>query len=360
MAESTGELQDALNALNDYCENGPWQSMQIKKIVVFSRGKVTKLPNFFLGTTEIDVVEEYTYLGVTFNYNGLFRKALNKQITQARKAMFALLAKAKSLKLPIDITCELSEIIVTPVLLYGCEIWGPSDIKDIEIFHRGFLRILLKTFEFTPNCMLYGETGVTNMNTCINSRMINFWAKLKFGDQNKISNHDLVAHESQVSLVDSYLVVNWSWQSYSHNARHTGYYWLVPCINDMWDHLCVFFCIFLMSFILYIAWTGSCITVVVWRGCNRLGQWQCDFHLRAALPLGGVPRRHHIANRGAGPSKIMHCGLAQHRDSTDVGSHSQTTPWAPSRPILHPRAGWLPLRPHSAVPWLAAGRLILF
>ena len=32
----------------------------------------------------------------------------------------------------------------------------------------------------------------------------------------------------------------------------------------------------------------------------------------------------------------------------------------PSHPILHPRAGWLPLRPHSAVAWLAAGRLILF
>ena len=40
--------------------------------------------------------------------------------------------------------------------------------------------------------------------------------------------------------------------------------------------------------------------------------------------------------------------------------HSQTTPWAPSHPILHPRAGWLPLRPHSAVAWLAAGRLIIF
>ena len=189
MAESTGELQDALNALNDYCEK--WSltvNADTTKIVVFSRGKVTKFPNFFLGTTEIDVVEEYTYLGVTFNYNGLFRKALNKQITQARKAMFALLAKAKSLKLPIDITCELFERTVTPVLLYGCEIWGPSDIKDIEIFHRSFLRILLKTFKFTPNCMLYGETGVTNMDTCINSRIINFWTKLKFGDLNKISS----------------------------------------------------------------------------------------------------------------------------------------------------------------------------
>ena len=81
----------------------------------------------------------------------------------------------------------------------------------------------------------------------------------------------------------------------------------------------VFSFVFFMSFILYIAQTGYCITVVVWRRCDRLGQWQCDFLLRAALPLGGAPRRRHITNRGAGPSIIMHCGLAQHRYSTDVG-----------------------------------------
>ena len=106
---------------------------------------------------------------------------------------------------------------------------------------------------------------------------------------------------------------------YSHNTWHTGYYWLVLCINDMWDHPCVLFCIFLMSFILHITQTGSCNSVVVGRGRNRLGQWQCDFHLRAALPLGGAPRRRHIANSGAGPSIRMHCGLAQRRDSIDVG-----------------------------------------
>ena len=52
------------------------------------------------------------------------------------------------------------------------------------------------------------------------------------------------AWRQRVSLVDSYLVVNWSWQSYSHNARHTGSYWLVLCINDMWDHLLYFSYVF--------------------------------------------------------------------------------------------------------------------
>ena len=70
----------------------------------------------------------------------------------------------------------------------GCEVWGMSDIRGVEIFHRSFLRIMLKTFKFTPNCMLYGETGTTDLYTVVKNRMINFWAKLKFGDQNKLSS----------------------------------------------------------------------------------------------------------------------------------------------------------------------------
>ena len=59
----------------------------------------------------------YTYLGVVFNFNGLFNKAIGKQIAQARKAMFGLLEKAKILKLPIDLTCDLFDKVVLPVLL---------------------------------------------------------------------------------------------------------------------------------------------------------------------------------------------------------------------------------------------------
>ena len=60
--------------------------------------------------------------------------------------MFGLLERAKKLRLPIDITCELFDRVVTPILLYGCEVWDMSDIRDVEIFHRSFLRIMLKTF----------------------------------------------------------------------------------------------------------------------------------------------------------------------------------------------------------------------
>ena len=189
MSESAGELQTALNALHDYCQKWSLKvNIDKTKIIIFSRGRVKKHPIFTLGNREIMVEEEYKYLGVVFNYNGSFKKAIGQQIIQSRKAMFGLLERAKKLRLPIDITCELFDRVVTPILLYGCEVWGMSDIRDVEIFHRSFLRIMLKTFKFTPNCMLYGETGTTDLYTVVKNRMINFWAKLKFGDQNKLSS----------------------------------------------------------------------------------------------------------------------------------------------------------------------------
>ena len=37
--------------------------------------------------------------------------------------MFALITKARKLHLPIDVQLELLDAVVTPVVLYGSEIW---------------------------------------------------------------------------------------------------------------------------------------------------------------------------------------------------------------------------------------------
>ena len=125
LAESASDLQTALSSLNEYCIQ--WDlKVNISKtnVVIFSRGKVTKYPTFKIGENVVEVKPEYVYLGVTFNYNGSFKNAIEKQITQARKAMYSLLQKAKILRLPFDIIFELYEQCVIPVLLYGSEVWG--------------------------------------------------------------------------------------------------------------------------------------------------------------------------------------------------------------------------------------------
>ena len=182
LAESASDLQTALSSLHEYCVQ--WDlKVNISKtnVVIFSRGKVKKYPTFKIGENIVEVKPEYVYLGVTFSYNGSFKGAIEKQITQARKAMYSLLQKAKTLRLPFDIIFELYEQCVIPVLLYGSEVWGFESLASVEVFHRKFFKLVLKTFKFTPNCMIYGETNTVDIQTKVDIRMANFWLKLKYG-----------------------------------------------------------------------------------------------------------------------------------------------------------------------------------
>ena len=160
LAESPKELQNALDALNDYCK--VWDlKVNIAKtnIVIFSRGKFTFYPIFKFGNQEINVVEDYTYLGTIMNYNGEFSKAMEKQISQSNRALFSLRAKQAKFQLPLDILFSLFDQLIIPILIYGAEIWGYSDIKAIEVFYKKFIKYSLRLNLQTPDCMIYGETA---------------------------------------------------------------------------------------------------------------------------------------------------------------------------------------------------------
>ena len=129
MAETPEKLQVALinniNAVSDYCSLWNLTANTSKtKIIIFSRGKVKRYPDFAFSTEKLDVVDEYVYLGVKFNYNGNYNKMIAKQITQARKALYCMLTKVRKLQLPIDIQCQLFDHLVLPILIYGSEVWS--------------------------------------------------------------------------------------------------------------------------------------------------------------------------------------------------------------------------------------------
>ena len=77
LAESEDETQKSLNTLHEYCEEWkPKINVTKTKIMIFSRGKIRKLPDLMFGNSKIEVVFEYNYLGIIFNYNGNFTKAI--------------------------------------------------------------------------------------------------------------------------------------------------------------------------------------------------------------------------------------------------------------------------------------------
>ena len=133
------------------------------------------------------VVDDYLFLGVVFNYDNSFIKAVNRQLTLAKRALFALNSKISNLNLPVDLKLSLFDRLVIPVLTYGCEVWGFTNISAIERFQRVFLKNTLNISKYTASPIIYGETGFTEVELTINNRMINFWHRIRTDSTNKIS-----------------------------------------------------------------------------------------------------------------------------------------------------------------------------
>ena len=188
-AESGFELQSALNAVFDYCQT--WHltvNTSKTKIVIFSRGKVKKCENFKFGDDHIETVSDFNYLGIKFNYNNRVKSSIIKQVAQAKRAMYSLITKARKLDLPIDIQLDLFDHLVTPILLYGCEVWGFADLVEVEKLYLRFCKLILRIRTNTSSCMVYGEIGRCAMRTVIERRLIMYWFKLANTKSSKLSN----------------------------------------------------------------------------------------------------------------------------------------------------------------------------
>ena len=141
LAEAPNDLQISLNSMAEYCKD--WKlSINVTRthVMTFSRGKITNKNTFYFEEIDLVNTDSYKYLGIIFNYNGKYWVAKQDLLLRGKRAMFALITKARKLHLPIDVQLELFDAVVTPVVLYGSEIWCH---EGCEIFILQFCKIIL-------------------------------------------------------------------------------------------------------------------------------------------------------------------------------------------------------------------------
>ena len=78
----------------------------------------------------LEIVDDYSYLGICFKYNGSFAKAKQRLVDQAQKALFSIYQKIRNNSIPIHIQLKLFDSLVEPILLYGSEIWPISSFVN--------------------------------------------------------------------------------------------------------------------------------------------------------------------------------------------------------------------------------------
>lgn len=146
--------------------------------MLFKRGNRPEEFELFYDNVKLDVVKEFTYLGVNLSSNGLFYKAQKRLSDQGLKALFALNSLFDSVELEISDKIKLFDSMVLPILCYGSEIWGFHKSLDIERVHLKFLKKILSVRQQTSNASVYGELGRFPLFVVRQIRIIKYWYKI--------------------------------------------------------------------------------------------------------------------------------------------------------------------------------------
>ena len=145
---------------------------------------------FSIGNVNLDIVNEYLYLGVLFSGNGRFCKAIKRIVNQASKAMFNVFRIIRKLEMPIDCTLKLFDNLIQPILLYGSEVWGYENIQILERVHLKFCKYILNIKQTTPDYIVYGELGRYPLSILVKVRQIKWWGKV-LSSNSKLVNIEL-------------------------------------------------------------------------------------------------------------------------------------------------------------------------
>ena len=128
----------------------------------------------------LEIVESFCYLGMKFHYTGSLEpgvKALSDQALRATNCLLSLF-KRVSLDLKTKISLLVFDSRVTPMLVYGSEVWGVQGFDCIDKIHIKFLKMLSGVRPQTPNFAVYGELGRFPLSVISKERAVKFWLEL--------------------------------------------------------------------------------------------------------------------------------------------------------------------------------------
>ena len=184
MSPTQEGLQKSLDALNDYCKKWKLNINNKKtKCMTFSKGTNNKNTNFTINYKRIENTKEFKYLGITIkSKNCTFTPTLTDLSSKANKAIYTILSKLPIKLAPIKTMLKLFDTCITPILLYGSEVWAPFmnhdwikwDATHTEKIHTQFLKRLLGVNRSTTNVLVRGELGRHSLQENILRRNINY------------------------------------------------------------------------------------------------------------------------------------------------------------------------------------------
>jgi len=190
-SDSSTGLQNSLDKLKLYCEK--WHltvNTEKTKVLIFNKnGRLLKNHIFKFGEEIVEIVKNYCYLGIIFCVSGSFKQAVHSLLDKAMKAFFAL--KQYDIRNNVKVALKLFQTLVLPIAKYGCEVWCPFylhqineanliDLCDkfpIEKLNSKFCKYLLGVHWKASNLAVRGELGQFPLIIGCFLQCLRFWSR---------------------------------------------------------------------------------------------------------------------------------------------------------------------------------------
>ena len=189
LSDTKEGLQKQIDKMGFYCDE--WKlDVNIKKtkIMIFNRGNNLIKNEFRYKDVVLQNVKQFKYLGFSISAkNCSFSPTIDDLSLKANRAIFALNNKIKISKLPRRLALKLFNSQITPILLYGSEVWGPYmnydylswELSKIERVQTQFLKRMLGCNIQTSNIMTRGEVGIRPLLLNVIKRVVGYTNSIK-------------------------------------------------------------------------------------------------------------------------------------------------------------------------------------
>eukprot|EP00745_Piridium_sociabile_P043608 TRINITY_DN8944_c0_g1_i10.p1 TRINITY_DN8944_c0_g1~~TRINITY_DN8944_c0_g1_i10.p1 ORF type:complete len:1137 (-),score=123.12 TRINITY_DN8944_c0_g1_i10:208-3198(-) len=181
LSSTTVGLQHQLNILQGETERLHLTvNFDKSKIIVFRKGGFLRMTEkWFLDSRQMEVVNSYKYLGLTFSTRQSFTSAMEEAKLRGKKCTNAIVCTLRKIGCNSPVVFfKLFDMQVVPSLLYASEIWGYKAHHQLEQVHLYACKRFLHVRNKTANDVVYGELGRFPLWITSTTRCIKYWFRL--------------------------------------------------------------------------------------------------------------------------------------------------------------------------------------
>ena len=227
-SKSQVSLQNQIDKLEIYCKKWKLKVNATKtKILVFENRRSNIPYQWKYEGKLLEIADSYVYLGILLCKNGNFKQTQKRLSEQGSRALYSMMYNLKNHIISIEKQCEIFDVMISTILMYGCEIWGHHQANDIEMVQTRFCKMVLKASKSSPLASLLGDLGRTTMLQKRQERLLSYWLKI-------LENTDSLMHKIFITLVEDSNKGKTNWASKIRDilfALGLNNYWLQQDAN---------------------------------------------------------------------------------------------------------------------------------